>query len=98
MKKKILVTVFTNSLIENSFKLAKELRANNIKSEVYSEDAKIGNQLKYADKNNFDYALIIGPDEAAENKVQIKDLKNQKSENHVLIDQADVPNFFRNLK
>lgn len=51
-----------------------ELRNAGIPTEVYLEKARIGNQLKYADKKGFKIAIIAGENEFSENTVQIKDL------------------------
>ena len=55
----------------------------NVNCEIYLPAGKAGldentplpNQLKYADKKGIPYVLIIGPNEAKENKVTIKNLK-----------------------
>lgn len=80
-KTKILVTVFSPDLLEKSAQTANNLRKNNINTELYLDPlSKLEKQLKYADKKGIPFVVIIGPDEAAKNTVQLKNLgtKEQK--------------------
>ena len=73
---KVLVTVFPEW--ENkSLEVARMLREENINTEIYLEDAKMEKQLKYADKKQIPYAVIIGTDEAKNDTVTVKDLKTR---------------------
>lgn len=73
---KVLVTIFSPELKEKSIKLSSELRSNGIATELYpDEEAKLDKQLKYADQKGIPYAVIIGPDEAKNNTVTLKNLK-----------------------
>lgn len=74
-KTKVLVTVFSPELYDKSLQIANQLRQNNIDTEVYLEpSAKMEKQLKYADKKKIPYTVIIGPVEAEQNKVIIKNM------------------------
>ena len=64
-----------------SLKVAKELRDNQINTDVYSNIGKeMKAKLKYADRLNIPYVCIIGEDEIKENKVTLKNMieKEQK--------------------
>jgi len=77
----ILVTIFSQKLIDLANQAVNYLRQNNINTEIYLDpDKKLDKQLKYANKKGIPYALIIGPEEAKKNIVKLKDLKtgNQK--------------------
>ncbi|HUV27672.1 MAG TPA: histidine--tRNA ligase [Anaerolineales bacterium] len=78
---KVLVTVFSEDTLAESFSAAAELRKAGIAAMVYPEVAKLGKQFKYADRVGVNYAVVIGPDEIAQGSIQIKDLKSgeQKS-------------------
>jgi len=79
---KVLVTVFSEDLFKKSLETAKFLRQKNINTELYpSKNTKLDKQLKYADKKNIPYVIIIGPDEVGKNIVTIKNLerKTQKT-------------------
>lgn len=76
---KVLVTVFNKETVNASIEIVSQLRIVNIAAELYPEtDKKLEKQLKYADRNNIPYVLIIGPEEI-ENKVyKLKDLKTKE--------------------
>ena len=89
-----LVTVFSSDLIGVSARVAAQLRAAGINTELYPEAVKLDRQLKYANNNGIPFAIIIGPDEAAANKATVKNLAIGKQESVALIDlvAALVPN------
>jgi histidyl-tRNA synthetase len=62
--------------------IATRLRAAGINTEVYLEQAKLKNQLAYADRKGFRVAVIAGENEFAEAKVQIKNLTTQEAAVH----------------
>ncbi len=71
----VVVTVMDRDRMAEYQKMAADLRAANIRAEVYLGNPKnFGNQLKYADKRGSPVAIIQGSDEAARGVVQIKDL------------------------
>jgi len=77
-KTKVLVTVFSPELFDDSLKLALRLRQSGVNCELYPDpNAKLDKQLKYADKKGIPFAVIIGPEEAASDTVTIKNLKTQ---------------------
>jgi histidyl-tRNA synthetase len=51
------------------------LRQAGIKVDCYPEAAKLGKQLKYADRIGIQLVVILGSDEIRNNLVAIKDLK-----------------------
>jgi histidyl-tRNA synthetase len=73
-KKTVLMTVMDQSHIIDYFKIAQQLRQNNIDTDVYVGDAGIKAQMKYADKKNIAISVIQGSIERQANKVIIKDL------------------------
>ncbi len=71
----VVVTVMDRDRMAEYQQMAADLRAQNIRAEVYLGNPKnFGNQLKYADKRGAPVAIIQGSDEAARGVVQIKDL------------------------
>jgi histidyl-tRNA synthetase len=70
----VLVTVFDQSLWLQSNALATELRSAGLNVMVYPEPAKLPKQFKYADKMKMKVAVTIGPDEAANGQVAVKNL------------------------
>lgn len=74
-KIQFLVTVFSNEFREKSEEAALYLREKGYNAELYLEtDAKMDKQLKYADKKNIPFAVIIGPEEVEKNLVTVKNL------------------------
>lgn len=73
---KLLVTVFNQDLIEQAAGFARELRGSGVSTELYPDETKdLSKQLKYADKKGIKWLAVIGPDEAKNEKVVLKDLK-----------------------
>lgn len=75
---KVLITIFDERFYRESLKIAKVLRDKGVSTEVYLTLIKLDKQLKYADRKGIPYAVIIGPDEAKNKTVTIKDLKTGK--------------------
>lgn len=76
---KVLVTIFSEDYLEKSLAALSTLRENRISSEIFPEVNDIGKQIKYADKNEIPFVVIIGEDEAKQNKVSLKDLASGES-------------------
>jgi histidyl-tRNA synthetase len=72
----VLVTVFDEMRLLDSFKFAGELRRAGLSVVLYPEPVKIQKQFKYADKLGMKVAVVIGPDEAENGQVAIKNLEN----------------------
>jgi histidyl-tRNA synthetase len=72
----VLVTVFDESMWMKSFELSAELRKAGLDTLVYPEPAKLQKQFKFADKMKIKVAVTIGPDEAANGQVAVKNLIN----------------------
>jgi len=75
-KTKVLVTVFAEGFYRDSLLISKRLREAEIETEIYPEPVKIEKQLKYANQKEIPFVLILGPDEVANNKVTVKNMKN----------------------
>jgi len=72
----ILVTIFDASLMQESFSLSAELRSAGLKVLCYPEPIKLQKQFKFADKMKARIVLTVGPDEAANGQVAVKNLIN----------------------
>jgi len=72
----VLVTVFNEKLWMPSFSLAAELRKAGVNVMVYPEPAKLPRQFKFADRMKLKVALVLGPDEADNGTVVVKNLVN----------------------
>lgn len=73
---KSLVTVFNKDLFNDSLIIADQLRKNNVSTILYPVPTeRLDKQLKYANKKNIPYVIIIGPEEVANKTVVLKDMK-----------------------
>ena len=72
----ILVTIFDESLLKESYSLSAEIRRAGLNVLCYPEPAKLQKQFKFADKMKARIVLTIGPDEAANAQVAVKNLIN----------------------
>ena len=72
----VLVTVFDENMWMKSFELAAQLRGAKLNTMVYPEPVKLQKQFKFADRMKMKIALTIGPDEAANDQVAVKNLVN----------------------
>jgi histidyl-tRNA synthetase len=72
----VLVTVFDEKLWMQSFALASELRKAGLNVMVYPEPAKLPKQFKFADKMKMKVAVTVGPEEAENGLVAVKNLLN----------------------
>ena len=72
----VLVTVFDEERLLESFKLANELRRAGLKVVCYPEATKLQKQFKYADRIGAKVILVLGPDEVQNGQVAVKNLIN----------------------
>jgi histidyl-tRNA synthetase len=90
----ILVTVFDQERLIDSFALASELRSYGLKVVCFPDATKLGKQMKFADRMGIKIAIVLGPDELIQNTVTIKNLS--KSE-QVTVLRPEAPDFLRKL-
>jgi histidyl-tRNA synthetase len=70
----VLVTVFNDELLLESYTLAAELRRAGLNVTCYPEPTKLSKQFKFADRIGMRVTIVVGPDEVAAGTVAIKDL------------------------
>ena len=58
--------------LEEPIKLATELRNLGVNAEIYSNNKKLKAKMKYADKLQIPYVIVIGEDEINSNKIKLK--------------------------
>ena len=58
-----------------SIEIATELRNNGINTQIYTDNAKIKNQFKYASRLNIPYVFVIGEDEINNNTIALKNME-----------------------
>ncbi|MHB8779017.1 MAG: histidine--tRNA ligase [Anaerolineales bacterium] len=72
----VLITVFDENMWMKSFELAAQLRSAKLNAMVYPEPVKLQKQFKFADRMKMKIVLTVGPDEAANDQVAVKNLVN----------------------
>ncbi len=72
----VFVAAFDAERLRDALALAAELRNAGLNTISYPESAKLGKQLRYADRIGARLALILGPDELQRDEVAIKDLRS----------------------
>ncbi|GAB4473289.1 MAG: histidine--tRNA ligase [Anaerolineales bacterium] len=80
----VLITTFSSETFPHSLKLASELRQKGINVITYPEIVPLNKQLKFADRMNIPFAIILGPDEIATNTIAVKSLTSGEQTTFVL--------------
>lgn len=76
---KVLVTVFSPELLNESLKLATVLRNTVANVELYPDPkVRLDKQIKYADQKGIPYVVIIGPDEIKNKTVTVKIMRTHE--------------------
>ena len=78
----VLVTVMDAAFRSRYLALAAELRSAGINTELYTQDRKLGDQLKYADRKGIPVALIAGESEFDAGTVVLKALHTGEQTTH----------------
>ena len=66
--------------LEEPIKLATELRNLGVNTEIYSNNKKLKAKMKYADKLQIPYVIVIGEDEINSNKIKLKNMETGEEE------------------
>lgn len=87
---KVLVTYFAPETFQASIKIANDLRLRGIATFFYPENVKLDKQLKFADRKNIPYVVVIGNDELEKGQALLKDMKNRTQETYAI---SELPNY-----
>ncbi len=66
------IMFLNNGETDEAFKLVQQLRSNNVRAELFHENAKTDKQYKYAEKKNIPFVASLG----ADGIIQLKDIRN----------------------
>lgn len=83
----VLVTIFNEHFVEESFNLAAQLREGGLHVACYPEIARLNKQFRYGDRMGIRLAIVLGPDEQVGRTVSIKDLR---SGGQISVPQAEL--------
>jgi histidyl-tRNA synthetase len=72
----VMVTIWDEDSMADALALAHELRASNLRVDVYPNADKLGKQLKYASSIGVPFVVVAGTDERARGEVSLKDMKS----------------------
>jgi len=86
----LFIPYFDAARLGDYLRLARELRALGLGVEVYPEPRKLGQQLKYADRRGYRFALVIGENEFATGQGLLKDLSQRTQVEVPLAEPAAV--------
>lgn len=77
----VLVTVFNADLQDYSMRLAQEIRKRGLRTELFlGNDYTLRAQFAYAAKQSIPFVVVVGPDEAAVGKVNLKNMQTRVQE------------------
>ena len=76
----VLVCNLDEELDEKYLAIVQELRSAGVNTDFYYEPAKLDKQLKYADRKNINFVILIGQDEAESGEATVKDMKTGQQE------------------
>jgi histidyl-tRNA synthetase len=86
----VLVTLFEGEPIQDTLKLAGELRGAGLRVDVYPEPDRLGKQLKYASATRARFVVVVGSEERAAGQVT---LKNMQTGDQQRVARADIARF-----
>ena len=75
----VLVLPMTDDLTP-AIELATRLRANGVRTQLYTEQKKFKQKMSYADRLGVPYIALLGEDEIAQGKVSLKDMRSGEQE------------------
>ena len=77
-KKDVLVIPLESKVLPYTMNVANKLRESDINSNIYPDIEKLKNSLKYADRKNYKWVMIIGEDEEQKDVVQLKNMETKE--------------------
>lgn len=77
----VLILTLEDKYHTYGFDILQQLRANGIRSDLYPAGAKMKKQMKYANRINARYIMILGPEEWEKKEIAIKNMVTGKQSN-----------------
>lgn len=89
----VLITTFSAETFTHSLRLASQLREKGVNVVTYPDSVHLNKQLKYADRMQIPFAIILGPDEISAGMLAIKSLRTGEQSSIKLseIDEKLIP-------
>ncbi len=76
----VLITAFEQELVDESIKAAFNLRQAGLRTQIYFDPDPIREQIGYAVKKDIPVVVILGPDEVAQGKMSVRNLRTKQQE------------------
>ena len=87
---KVLVSIFSPELLKTSLEITCQLRLKGIAADCYmDQNKKLEAQLKYANRKNIPYVIIVGPEELQQKVVKLKNM-NTGQQSIEQLDELDL--------
>lgn len=86
----VLVANFGDDTLDAALKLVKELRANNINTELYPESTKMKKQFAYCDKKQIPFMAILGGDEIKQEKITLKNMSKSEQQTYTFDEALSI--------
>ena len=86
----VMVSVWNETSVGESIALAKGLRGEGLRVDLYPEADKIGKQFKYASARGIPFVVVLGDDELARGEVALKDLRSGEQQTVKRVNVVDA--------
>lgn len=90
MKAPVLILSLDDKYHSYGFEILQQLRAHGIRSDLYPSGAKMKKQMKYANRINAKYILILGPEEWEKKEIAIKNMITGQQSNVNVHDAVSI--------
>ena len=94
--RRVLVVNFSDIPPAKQLSLVRQLRKEGLETEWFLQKKSIGNQLRYANKKNFRWVVIWGPEEEKKGVVKLKDMEKKKEKGFLSV--KELAAFMRGVK
>ncbi len=91
---RVLVAVFDEDTAPEAARVASELRASGVATELYPAPDKLKKQFRYADRKGIPVVVLVGPDELASGTAKVKNLEEREEE---AVQRVDLSGHIKNL-
>jgi histidyl-tRNA synthetase len=77
----VVVAIWNESSLDDAIRLARDLRNNGLRVDLYPQVDKLGKQFKYAAEKRIRFVALIGDDEREKGEVAIKNIESAEQRN-----------------
>ncbi len=77
----VVVAIWNESSIDDAIRLARDLRNNGLRVDLYPQVDKLGKQFKYAAEKRIRFVALIGDDEREKGEVAVKNIESAEQRN-----------------